>query len=300
MREAKLPLRLTSRRCRRGAMVGSILVVSLLCAPAKAWQIVGFVLEKQGTWQIKDEPKDLAEGQRLAAGGQLVNASPKDGDWITVVNLNGELIVRIRCTSGTCKACSGESDACYDPIPALPASKQAPSLVGTVLESVMELVSGKPDRYSVHRVRGHALSDAVLRVDQGRLDLGPVFATQESGRYRIQFLSIGDRRWKSDPVSFDWDPTRGHPTAVPGLDRGLHALVLFDADDASGSPLMEAWVLITNPEEYPKVASAFKAASDQTAKWGTSVTPDTKQRFLRANLDYLANQPAGSLRDGKK
>ena len=55
-------------------------------------------------------------------------------------------------------------------------------------------------------MRGHALSDAVVRLDQGRVDLGPVYAGQESGRYKIQFVSIGDRRWKSDPVSFDWDP----------------------------------------------------------------------------------------------
>ena len=150
-------------------------------------------------------------------------------------------------------------------------------------------------------MRGPApLSDAVLQLDRGRLDLAPAFANQKSGRYSVQFLSIGDRRWKSDPFSVDWDPARSNATAVPGLERGLHALVLFDADDASSSPLMDAWVLITNPDEYSKVASAFKAASDQTAKWGTSVTPDTKQRFLRANLDYLASQPVeGPQKHGK-
>ena len=292
MREAKLPFRPTSRRCRHGAMVGSILVVSLLCAQAKAWQVVGFVLEKQGTWQLAGGTTDLAEGTRLPARGRLVNKTPTDGDRISVVNLNGDLIVRIRCKSGTCAACSSNSDACYDPIAPLPEPKPAPSMLGTMLHSVMELVNGKPDRYSVHRVRGPApLSDAVLQLDRGRLDLAPAFAYQKSGRYRIQFLSIGDRRRKSDPFSVDWHPARSNATAVPGLERGLHALLLFDADDASGSPLMDAWVLLTNPDEYSRVASAFKAASDQTAKWGTSITPDTKQRFLRAHLDYLASRP---------
>ena len=281
-------------------MLGSALVVSLLSAQAKGWQVVGFVLEKQGTWQLTGGTRNLAEGERLAARSRLTNPSPADGDRISVVNLNGDLIVRIRCKSGTCNACPGQSDACYDPIPPLPEPKAAPSILGTMLHSVMELVNGKPDRYSVHRVRGHALSDAVVRLDRGRVDLGPVYAGQESGRYKIQFVSIGDRRWKSDPVSFDWDPARGSGTAVPRLERGLYALVQFDADDASSSPLMEAWVLVTNPDEYPKATSAFKAASDQTAKWGTSVTPDTKQRFLRAHLDYLAGQPVeGSQKHGK-
>ena len=47
-------------------------------------------------------------------------------------------------------------------------------------------------------------------------------------------------------------PRAGSGTAVPRLERGLYALVQFDADDASSSPLMEAWVLITNPDEYTK------------------------------------------------
>jgi len=289
-----------SRRCLRGAIVGGILVVWFLCAQAAAWQVVGFVLEKHGTWRLKDGP-DLTEGARLNAGGLLINLKPAEGDHIAVVNLNGDLILRIRCNSQKCNACSGKSDACYDPIPALPQPKQSVSVFGTVLESVMELVKGRPERYSVHRVRGHALSDAVLRLDQGRVDIGPVFAGQESGRHRIQFVSLADRRWKSDPFSFDWDPARGNATAVPGLDRGLYALVLFDGNSGDSSPLMEAWVLLANPDEYPKAASAFKAASEQAAKWGENVSRDTTQRFLRANLDYLASHPVeGSLRDGKR
>jgi hypothetical protein len=74
----------------------------------------------------------------------------------------------------------------------------------------------------------------------------------------------------------------------------------LDPETGDSTPGMEAWVLVTSPDEYPKAASAFKAASEKAAKWGSNVTPDATQRFLRANLDYLANQPAGSLRNGKK
>jgi hypothetical protein len=64
---------------------------------------------------------------------------------------------------------------------------------------------------------------------------------------------------------------------------------------------MDTWVLVANRDEYPKVASAFKDVSDQTAKWGTSVRRDTAQRFLRASLDYLARlQVGGPAKDGKQ
>jgi hypothetical protein len=232
----------------------------------------------------------------------LSNPYPADGDSITVVDLNGDLILKVRCQNKQCLACSPNPEACQDPIPALPGAKPTPSLLNTVMHSVMELVKGKPARYSVHRVRGQALTDAVVRLDQGRVDLAPVFTNQKKGRYKVRFAAAesGGRTWKTDPVSVEWDPARDSAVAVSGLESGLYSLVLLESESSDGSPV-DTWVLVASPDDYPKIASAFADISEQTAKWGTSVRRDTAQGFLRASLDYLATQQsAGSTRDGKQ
>src|SRR5208337_1395676 len=139
---------------RQAGMVSIFLCVLANWAPlALAQQKVAYVLEIEGTWTLKGNAKPLALGQSLPAKGILSNDVPRDNDHIVVADLRGEVIKTIHCMSRVCRECR-VSGGCYDPIQPIPDATARVGTISVIVEAVLEFFAGKPNRYSVHRVRG--------------------------------------------------------------------------------------------------------------------------------------------------
>src|SRR6185436_1192166 len=103
----------------------------------------GYVLEVEGKWYVKAK-QYLAVGQRVAAGDVIRVLSPGETDHIVISGMTGEIIARRHCGKETCLLglivpASNKNDA---------------GLFTVILDTAMRLIRGKPDRYSVHGVRG--------------------------------------------------------------------------------------------------------------------------------------------------
>src|SRR5208283_4416518 len=127
-----------------------------------------------GKWTDGDAQGFLKLGQLLPSEAVLANAAPVDEDRIVIANLHGEIIKTVRCKDGVCRECT-ESGACYDPILPLPKAGDSARSVTTLLNAVLDLFVEKPERYSVHRVRGaepEIIRSEVVRLDANAVELG--------------------------------------------------------------------------------------------------------------------------------
>ncbi len=267
-------------------------MVAIVSLPpcVQAQQQIGYVVDIDGKWLLdKQPPQALSKGQQLPAGGVIRIVSPSKNNYITIVSLSGDLIAHRQCDN------PGDCDR---PIRLGRDTKPQSSSVGGVMDAVMNLIWGEPDRYSVHRVRGGELPDGVVQLRDGQVDLGPVFKKREKDRYYLRFLTIPHdgkpaSRKSLGPITFDWDPAK--PSAIPinDLKPGLYELGLLERDGEEYVPTnITAWVLVSKPGEYGKATSSFQQAKTLTEKWGKDVKPQSVRSFLRAHLDHLAKEAA--------
>lgn len=278
-----------------GALLAAILLAG--SGPsASAQQRVGYVLQMEGTWMLDGASQPLGMGQALPGGALLLNAAPRDEDNIVVADLKGEIIKTVRCKSGACKECH-ESAGCHDPIRPLPDAEDKTTMFGTMLDAVLELFTGKPDRYSIHRVRGSESAgrrDGVARLDGSTVDVSYFMEGQEGGPYELQFVSLArmsgnGKAWNSNPININWNPGENAPLVLKGIQPGLYRLS-FERKGAQVS----AWVLLCDSDTYPSAAASFEEFAKQMNMWGDGVTQDTKKSYQRAYLDYLARKSAKS------
>lgn len=273
-------------------------VLALSCSCALAQQKVGYVLEMEGTWTLRASSQPLSIGQALPGAGLLVNPNPLDHDLITVANLRGEVIKTIRCRSGVCGECR-ESGGCYDPIQPLPDTRGGTSAFSATLDAVLELFAGKPDRFSIHRVRGIGLSitrDGVARLDGTTVDVRYFLEGQEKASYELWFVASSEeaqskKEWKSSPIALNWNPGEAAAVVVNGIQPGLYEMHVQKSEEVSS-----AWVLLCDSTTYPLMTTSFEEFLRQTSAWGNSVTSDTKRSYQRAYLEYLSS---GSFRSIK-
>jgi hypothetical protein len=276
-----------ARLARCAIILLSALVIC--CSSVFAQQKVGFVLEMHGKWTDGDAQGFLKLGQMLPGEAFLSNAAPVDDDRIVVANLHGEVIKTIRCKDGVCRECT-ESGACYDPIHPLPRAGDSVGAVSTMLNAVLDLFAEKPERYSVHRVRGadpEAIKSEVVRLDANAVELGSLFEREKKGRYEVQFVPIsGKTKSGEKPQSVEgginWNPGETAAFALPGLVPGLYEVRLF-----RGSSTTIAWILLCAGADYQHSVDSFEEFVRQTDSWGKNVTPATKQAYQRAFLEYL-------------
>jgi hypothetical protein len=286
----------TKRRLAWHLIIVSVIFNGSGCV-ALAQQKVGYVLEMEGTWTAAGTPESLTMGQSVVGGIVVTNPNPADGDHIVIANLHGDITKTIRCVSGVCRECR-ESGACYDPIQPLPSISESTSTISTVFTAVLELFAGKPDRYSIHRVRGSGFvipRNGVVRFDHSVVDVSDFLEGQEKGLYEFQFVLLsgqGSSRHeaKSSLNSFDWSPGGKAAFVIEGVDPGLYEMRINRGGETSS-----AWVLLCNAASYPASAASFRAFARQTDSWGASVTQATKQAYQRAYLEYLASSSAGSV-----
>ena len=271
------------------ALLAATIVAGL--GSASAQQKIGYVLAMEGTWTLSGDTHALTLGQSLPATGLLVNASPRNGDDIVVADLRGEVIKTVRCKDGVCRECR-QLGGCYDPIQQFPAVPDKTTAFGTTLSAVLELFAGKPDRYSVHRVRGGqpiGRAAGVVQLKGSAVEIGYFMEGLEKGSYEVQLASLvgvsgNERKWRSSVTTVNWNPGNSLPLVLKGIQPGLY-LLSFENRGTSGF----AWVLLCDSGGYPSALASFDGFSKQMEMWGNSITENTKKSYQRAYLDYLAN-----------
>jgi hypothetical protein len=266
------------------------LIVSCLSRGVSAQEQVGYVLDLQGTWTITGNSARLTRGNSVPGGALIRNGStkPSDSDRIVVADLKGDIIKRIRCKSGVCNECR-ESGVCYDPIQPLPKTSPQTGVLTAGFRGLMSLFSSKPDRYSVHRVRGISFPDGIAQVSNDLFDLSSIFKTQQKGLYFLTLSQIpsegSSNIWKSDRVSFNWDSLRPEQISIRGIHPGL-----YEATLEWGGGATSFWILITNPQQYTDHETDFRLLTSQTETWGNDVSGDAKLAYRRAYLAYQATR----------
>jgi len=274
---------------------GLITILVILVGSAffvRAQQEVGYVLEKEGKWTARGAVEGVNMGQPLAGGTLLTNSSPTDNDHIVVANLRGEIVKTIRCRSGVCRECR-ESGACYDPIQPLPILSDSTGALSTAFKAVSELFAGKPDRYSIHRVRGSGnviTKNGIVRFDGSAIDVSNFLEGEDQGLYEVQFFPLSAegnaiQEPKSHSTSLNWSPAGKATLAVAGVHPGLYEMRITHGNESSS-----VWVLVCSSAFYVTSAASFQAFVHQTDSWGANVSQATKQAYQRAFLEYLASR----------
>jgi hypothetical protein len=279
------------RIVRQSIIIGLLLIAAGV--PCLGQQRVGFVLELQGKWVGGNDPAALRLGQTLPGGLALENPDPTDGDHIVIANLHGEIIKTIRCRSGACRECT-LTGGCYDPVHPLPNPEGAPSGVSTVLNAVVELLSAKPDRYSVHRVRGaESFRSAVVRLEGNAIDLDSLLKGAEPGNYELQFVSLSkeaDQAKRKVLIGqMKWEPGEKAILTVNGIEPGL-----YEVSYQHGMTWGDAWVLLCSGPGCRDMTMAYEEFKQQAKSWDKTVTQSTKQAYQRAYLEYLNLRSARS------
>ncbi len=186
-----------------------------------------------------------------------------------------------------CNECRS-SGTCYDPIQRLPESN-SPNAFHTAFEGLIALFAAQPERFSVHRVRGVALPDAIARVSSEHVDLSQLLIGFRKKHYRLTLTEITSGTdlptSESKVARIDREQTNVSQLALPGIHAGLYEAKLSDGD-----PSENTWVLFVDPRSYNEVNSEFLRFSNQMETWGDDVLPSLKDSYRRACLVYLDQQ----------
>jgi hypothetical protein len=247
----------------------------------------GYVLEIEGKWFLDRYPREyLAMGQTLRAGEKIRIQSPTANDHITIAGPSGEIIIRRNCSN------AGECNRRV----IIPSPEDARSnIFGAILHTAMELIYGKPERYSVHGVRGinNDLEEAVCLVEKGKVDLSRAFRRMPKGVYylKIRSLQPSATRKTYGPLQFDWDQGASSVLDVSGLTPGIYEIRLLVRSDGEYEPTsLTVWILFLNKLDFARASDSFGQAIELTGGWGKPLTDETKRSVLRACLDNLATR----------
>jgi hypothetical protein len=262
-----------------------------------------------GPWLLKAEidldqrMKPLKQIAVAAAGAPLIGKTNSD-KLISSTPTTGSMMRPAPCIARLFPACLIFLAAAMTP-PLLaenPAHHGADppraDLLNFLFEKASALVGTHPTRYRNHISRSAKveLHEAVVRLDEGRVDLGPVFEGGGAGTYylRWQPIAAADRSAQDQPVgplAYAWSPSTRAPGASEGLRPGLYELSLMRRTD-DGYRLAgadSAWVLIAGSGTYPADSAAFLDVQQEIHRHA-SLEKDEKKALLRAALDVLAQQ----------
>ena len=165
-----------------------------------------------------------------------------------------------------------------------------------LLEKASALVGSHPTRYRNHISRSFVLHEAVVRLQDGRIDLSPVFAEAGTNTYylRWQPMAVADRSAQGEPIgplTYAWSPSKRDLGASEGLKPGLYelSLVRWTGGAYRLVGVDSAWVLIAEASTYPADNAAFLDVQTEMGR-RSSLEATEKKAFLRAALDVLAQQ----------
>ena len=277
-------------RIRNSLAGGSVVTLLLLCfaSNTQAQQRFGYVLDVKGDWNMNQ--MKISKGSAVNVGSVISASNPSDaGSYIVIADHNGNIVERRNCGN------SGECSKAIQ-LPAVASSNQG--VVSRLLGAAMALVSSEPAKYAAFVSRGSDLKEAVIQLNEQKLDMSPVFKNMQGDKYLVRFEKIDKDRSSAHalkPFPFTWDPRKPQPLVARDLGPGLYRVSvlevsLLEPDAGSGPSGNEAWVLVSTPTTYPKAAPSFDAALGVTKQWGTNVKQNSVRQFLRASLEFITTQ----------
>jgi len=263
-----------------------MLVSSWLLPSQATGPSIGFVLSKDGPWQLNGV--EVKTGQALPPGATLLLAPSATFDSgrvyaLTVVLMNNEARP-LRCY---------RAEDCRKGL-TLPASLSAEPTLASRISDVFRLIFERADRYvglmSRGGTRDQCLPDGVVRFDNSTLALAPLFERLAMGRYRLQFEAVGAATGAPAPaLDITWNQNAAPVRAPSGLAPALYRVTLSRPGDAAFEPC-ESWVLLADASTFGSASASFDAALAATRTWGPAVPPRDVGLFLHAYLADLARR----------
>ncbi len=264
----------TRRRVLQNGGIALLLFVAWLFGLsniASAEEHAGFVLDVVGTWYLEGaKPQKIAGGDKLPAGGAI---APKPADP------KSRLVVCL--FSGKTKTYSTK-----DTLP----KRGEPSRT----DKLMRAISGHYHGGIVHAVsRGEDLSDSVLRLSDGKLEVAPLVSGLRADTYLLRFAPAQESTPKDATVTLkvDWKPQAKPIVEAAGLASGLYRVQLLDkrTRQPAGS---EALALIASADDYDAALRTLDEVKALTQTWDEEVRKVVGVDVLRACLESLANPQA--------
>jgi hypothetical protein len=238
---------------------------------------IGFVLEVKGDWRLQDRnDTPITAGDILPAEGIVSRIGDSHDGSAVMVSL-----------------CTGEVKTYRDTPFKLPKRVDS-ALVNRLWSLASRRYHG--DLVSVQSRGGQAkgtLRDDAVRLQNGELDLAPVFEAMPPGKYRLRLEPIPDStEHDATPVIvselYEWSPSTQPTLKVASPLRGAYELQAVQVDTAS--PEAASLVVICTRSECDRLAKDLRAARELVSSWGQATSPEVKRRFLQATLASLATE----------
>lgn len=158
-----------------------------------------------------------------------------------------------------------------------------------VSDAFARLTTHQPEKYMIASSRGidDALSDAVVSVSAGQIDLRDVFHDMSAGKYFLTFSSVDAATTPSQPLPVTY--AKGQSLTIPAnqMHEGLYKVTLVDAQgEPAGS---DAWILVASSTTYPSKSAAYERAVNDSRKLPEEMDPAATRALLRVYLESLAS-----------
>jgi hypothetical protein len=265
--------------------IRACVALSLLAfAPqARAAANIGRVLDVSGEWRLWENGRDVGKIELGQAVTSMSTARPRSDEGWLVIHLVDDSVIR-------CEV--GNLGACARPL----VLNGRPAGGGRFFRAIVYLLTRQPELYEIVMSRGRdedSLREAVVVLDRGTIDLGPVFGTMREGRYHLRLspASPDPTRKKFDPLVFDWRQGASSKVTVAGLTPGLYRVLMLDEQKDDEPTGVDAWILVSDVRQFPKVSAKFQEAVEWSREWRGGAARRAERTFLRAYLDSLTQPP---------
>lgn len=268
---------------RWGTHACAVLALLVFAPQASAAANIGRVLGVSGEWRLWENGRDVGKIELGQAVTSMSTARPRSDEGWLVIHLSDDRI--IRCEVGNLGACARP----------LVLNRRSAGR-GRFFAAIAFLLTRQPELYEIVMSRGRdedSLREAVVVLDRGTVDLGPVFGKTRESRYHLRLSPVrpDPTRKKFDTLVVDWRPGASSKVTVAGLTPGLYRVLLLDErkdDEPTGD---EAWILVSDARQFPKVSAKFQEAVEWSRGWREGAAGRAERTFLRAYLDSLTQPP---------
>lgn len=137
------------------------------------------------------------------------------------------------------------------------------------------------------------LSDSVVLLQAGKLDLSEPLRDLPAGTYEIRMESLSTREASAAgqaqlTVAVTW--REGGKAWIDAPDSFRPALYKAAEIDAGKSRVTQAWILVADEKHFDGLHAQFVKAKESVANWPDTVDARAPRTVLRAYLDALSGQ----------
>lgn len=254
----------------------------LFSANAEASAHKNIVIHQKGNWQVlcppTGNPIAAKEGLEIEPGSRIRPKDPgKASDVITVF-----------LRDGNCLTCTGDNFIkCDRPLGKLPDDVE----FGDYFDAIVDLFTGKtvsPESSSARGLKKNGLSEAVIRVENGRLNISPIFKREIAGQYTVSFKAVlkGTSSPGVENVQVDWS---GQRTAAiekwKNFNPGIYEIEVHDITGKKSGD--KAWILLSPKAGYRNANEKFETLRTRVQSWNDQ---EAAKRVLRLYLIVLSEK----------